>query len=87
MINFGKLIGKVSGLKGMSSPQAVTLGAFQNVIAKNSRNFRMRIKKGLPNSRKMKEGQLKLCIIKDDIYLVVKHKNKLFKTKFTDEKL
>ena len=47
----------------------------------------MRVKKGLPNSRKMKEGQLKLCIIKNDLYLIVKHKNKLFKTKFTDEKL
>jgi len=87
MINFGKLIGKVTGLKGMMNPQAATLGAVKRIISKHSRGSRMRIQKGLPNSRKMKEGQLKLCVIKDDIYLVVKHKKKLFSTKFTDEKL
>jgi len=87
MINFGKLIGKVSGLKGMMTPAAATVGALKRIVSKQSRPFRVRIEKGLPNSKKMKEGQLKLCIIKDTLYLVVKHKNKLFNTALKDEKL
>jgi hypothetical protein len=86
MINFNKLVGRVSGLKGMPNPQSTTIGTIKRSISKTSR-FRMRIKKGLPNSRKMKEGQLKLCTIKEDLYLVVKHNDRLFKTKFTQEKL
>ena len=85
MFNFDKL--KKMGLKDLPNPNLATLSALKKSVSKNARSFRMRVKKGLPNSRKMKEGQLKLCIIKNALYLIVKHKNKLFKTKFTDEKL
>ena len=85
MFNFNKM--KKMSLKDLPNPNVATLSALKKAVSKNSRGFRMRVKKGLPNSRKMKEGQLKLCIIKNDLYLIVKHKKKLFKTKFTDEKL
>ena len=43
---------------------------------------RVTIRKGMPSSKKMKEGQAVFCKIDNDIYNVIKHKDKLYRLKY-----
>ena len=43
---------------------------------------RVSIKKGMPSIKKLKEGQAVFCKIDNDIYNVIKHKDKLYRLKY-----
>tara|TARA_R100000656_G_scaffold117854_1_gene91377 strand:+ start:389 stop:577 length:189 start_codon:yes stop_codon:yes gene_type:complete len=51
-------------------------------LARQASDSRVRIRKGMPNIKKMREGQVIFCKIKEDIYQVIKVKNNLYRNKY-----
>tara|TARA_R100000808_G_scaffold2927_1_gene10910 strand:- start:1187 stop:1402 length:216 start_codon:yes stop_codon:yes gene_type:complete len=51
-------------------------------MAKAVTSNRAKIKEGMPNSKKMKNGQVIFCKIKEDIYQVIKVKGELYRQKY-----
>tara|TARA_Y100000310_G_C20108551_1_gene546025 strand:- start:275 stop:508 length:234 start_codon:yes stop_codon:yes gene_type:complete len=75
------------GVLGKNIWNKTPIGMASTEIRKRSRGKRYKINNGIPSVRKMKQGQMKFCVIKQDLYLVMKHKNKLYKLKFSDTEL
>tara|TARA_R100000234_G_scaffold30069_2_gene17555 strand:- start:1987 stop:2202 length:216 start_codon:yes stop_codon:yes gene_type:complete len=51
-------------------------------LSKRESSSRSKIQNGIPSAKKMKEGQVIFCKIKDDIYQVIKAKGELYRQKY-----
>lgn len=71
----------------MFNPNNVMGGQGLHRLKKLVGKQNFKINKGIPSIRQMKQGQVKFCFIKDELYMVIKHGKKLYKSKFSESEL